>query len=176
MQKDFGLLQVYTGTGKGKTTAALGVVLRATGVNAKTVILSFLKEDASYGEVTGCKYLPQVILEQVGRNDFVNFRAPDNVDLKLAQAGWKKAQEHILKCDVDLLILDEFNLVLAHHLIDVPAAIKFLKEHKKHAPEIICTGRDAPQELLEIADLVTEMKEVKHYYQRGIGIRNGIDH
>ena len=176
MVKDFGLLQVYTGNGKGKTTAALGVVLRAVGAGARTVILAFMKDDSGYGEVSGCKYLPGVTLEQVGRNDFVNFRKPDPLDLKLAQAGWEKAQRYLLEGQTDLLVLDELNLVLAHHLIDVDAAVKFLQAHKQHGTEIICTGRDAPPKLLAIADLITEMREVRHYYERGIGIRDGIDH
>lgn len=176
MPKGFGLLQVYTGTGKGKTTAALGLALRASGVGARTVILSFLKDDPGYGEVTGCLYLPNVILKQVGRNDFVNFRAPESIDLRLAQKGWKEAQKYLLAGKTDLLILDEFNLVLRYHLIDTTAAIKFLQAHKGCATEIVCTGREAPSELIAIADLVTDMQEVKHYYAQGIGIRDGIDH
>ena len=175
MRKDYGLLQVYTGTGKGKTTAALGVALRAAGSGAKVVILCFLKDDATYGEVKGCQYLPNVTIKQVGRNEFVNFKDPEPIDLQLAAQGWAEAQKILLAGDTDILILDELNIALAHNLLKTQDIVKFLQAHKGHT-EVITTGRDAPKELLAIADLITDMQEVKHYYTRGVGIRDGIDH
>ena len=91
--KDYGLLQVYTGSGKGKTTAALGVALRAAGRGAKTVMLSFLKDDPDYGEAMAAQYLPHFLLRQVGRDAFVNFHNPDPIDLKMVRKGWEEAKE-----------------------------------------------------------------------------------
>ena len=111
--KDYGLLQVYTGSGKGKTTAALGVALRAAGRGAKTVMLSFLKDDPDYGEAMAAQYLPHFLLRQVGRDAFVNFHNPDPIDLKMVREGWEEAKKILIEDTADLLILDELNIVLA---------------------------------------------------------------
>lgn len=173
--KGYGLLQVYTGSGKGKTTAALGVALRSAGQEAKTVMLSFLKDDQTYGEAIAAKYLPNFILKQVGRDVFVNFKDPDLVDLEMARQGWELAKEIILKGEVDLLILDEINIVLATKMLPTDEIVNFLKCNKGNM-EIIATGRGAPEPLIAIADLVTEMQEIKHYFHKGISSRDGIDH
>lgn len=172
--KDYGLLQVYTGDGKGKTTAALGVALRACAKGAKVVMLSFFKDDPTYGEAMGAKFLPGFTLKQVGRDAFVNFRNPDKIDVDMARNGWELAKQEILG-DADIVILDEINIVLAYNVLPVDEVIEFLDENKGKA-EVICTGRQAPEALLEIADLVTEMQEVKHYFHLGIESREGIDH
>ena len=143
--KGYGLLQVYTGSGKGKTTAALGVALRAAGRGARTVMLSFLKDDPDYGEAMAAQYLPHFLLRQVGRDAFVNFHNP------------------------------ELNIVLATGMLPLEEVIDFLKKYKGKT-EIITTGRGAPEELISIADLVTDMQEIKHYFHKGISSRDGIDH
>jgi cob(I)alamin adenosyltransferase len=116
-----------------------------------------------------------VTIKQVGRNEFVNFKNPEPIDLKLAAQGWAEAQKILLAGNTDILILDELNIALAHNLLKTQDIVKFLQAHKGHT-EVITTGRDAPKELLAIADLITDMQEVKHYYTRGVGIRDGIDH
>ena len=162
--KGYGLLQVYTGSGKGKTTAALGVALRAAGRGARTVMLSFLKDDPDYGEAMAAQYLPHFLLRQVGRDAFVNFHNPDPIDLKMVRED-----------TADLLILDELNIVLATGMLPLEEVIDFLKKYKGKT-EIITTGRGAPEELISIADLVTDMQEIKHYFHKGISSRDGIDH
>ena len=173
--KDYGLLQVYTGSGKGKTTAALGVALRAAGRGAKTVMLSFLKDDPDYGEAMAAQYLPHFLLRQVGRDAFVNFHNPDPIDLKMVRKGWEEAKKILIEDTADLLILDELNIVLATGMLPLEEVIDFLKKYKGKT-EIITTGRGAPEELIDIADLVTERQEIKHYFHKGVSSRDGIDH
>ncbi len=169
------MLQVYTGTGKGKTTAALGVALRAFGYGMKTLMLSFLKDDPDYGEARAAVNLPWLLLRQVGRDAFVNFRNPDPVDLKMCRDGWEDAKKAIVSHEADVIILDELNIVLATKMLPTDEVVEFLKQYK-NTVEIITTGRGAPPELIQAADLVTDMQEVKHYFHRGVSSRNGIDH
>lgn len=173
--KGYGLLQVYTGSGKGKTTAALGVALRAAGRGARTVMLSFLKDDPDYGEAMAAQYLPHFLLRQVGRDAFVNFHNPDPIDLKIVRKGWEEAKKILIEDTADLLILDELNIVLATGMLPLEEVIDFLKKYKGKT-EIITTGRSAPEELIDIADLVTDMQEIKHYFHKGVSSRDGIDH
>ncbi len=169
------MLQVYTGTGKGKTTAALGVAFRGAGYGLKTLMLSFLKDDPEYGEARAASMLSCFKLEQVGRDAFVNFRNPDPIDLQMCMDGWERAKMAISSKEADIIILDELNIVLATQMLSTEEVVAFLKEHK-HNLEIITTGRGAPEELVKAADLVTDMQEVKHYFHKGISSRNGIDH
>lgn len=169
------MLQVYTGDGKGKTTAALGIAFRAAGYQLSTIMLSFLKDDPGYGEARSAALLPGFTLLQIGRDAFVNFKNPAQEDLKLCRSGWKQAKEIIENKQADIIILDELNIVLAANMLPVDEVAAFLQQHK-HEIEIILTGRYAPAEIIKIADLVTEMQEVKHYFHKGIASRNGIDH
>lgn len=169
------MLQVYTGTGKGKTTAALGLALRAGGHGKRTLMFSFLKDDPAYGEAMIAEHLPLFTLRQVGRDAFVNFAHPDPADVALCRKGWEAAKRAIISKEADIIILDEFCIVLWAQLLPQDDAIDFLQKHRLDA-EIICTGRNAPEKLIEIADLVTEMREVKHYFHRGVSSRAGIDH
>lgn len=169
------MLQVYTGTGKGKTTAALGVALRGAGYGLKTLMLSFLKDDPDYGEARAARLLPRFCLKQVGRDAFVNFSNPDPVDLEMCRSGWEEAKKAISQRAADIIILDELNIVLATKLLPTDEVCEFLQQHK-HKLEIITTGRGAPEELVKAADLVTDMQEVKHYFHKGVMSRNGIDH
>ncbi|MCQ2361944.1 MAG: cob(I)yrinic acid a,c-diamide adenosyltransferase [Acidaminococcaceae bacterium] len=169
------MLQVYTGTGKGKTTAALGAALRAGGYGMKTIVFSFLKDDPEYGEVRAAKNLNFIEIRQVGRDCFVNFRNPDKIDLDLARQGWEEAKKAILNKAADVIVLDEINLVLATKMLPVEEVVEFLAKAKNNI-EIITTGRGAPKELTDLADLVTDMQEVKHYLSKGITSRNGFDH
>lgn len=169
------MLQVYTGTGKGKTTAALGVALRAFGYGMHTLMLSFLKDDPDYGEARAAGELSWLTLRQVGRDAFVNFRNPDSVDLQMCRAGWEEAKRAIASHEADVIILDELNIVLATSMLPTAEIVDFLQQYKSTV-EIITTGRGAPPELIQAADLVTDMQEVKHYFHKGVGSRNGIDH
>lgn len=169
------MLEVYTGTGKGKTTAALGVALRASGYGMKTLMLSFLKDDPGYGEARAAQNLPFFTLWQVGRDAFVNFHNPDPVDLKMCRNGWEQAKKAIIGHEADIIILDELNIVLLTQMLPTAEVVDFLKAHKNEL-EIITTGRGAPEELIKAADLVTDMSEVKHYFHKGVSSRNGIDH
>lgn len=169
------MLQVYTGNGKGKTTAALGLAFRAAGHGLKIVMFSFLKDDPDYGEVRAAAFLPGFSLRQVGRDCFVDLKKPDPEDVRLCREGWRQAQEAIVKGEADLVILDELNIVLFARLLPQEEVCAFLKENKKKC-EIVTTGRYAPPELIKIADLVTDMQEVKHYFHKGTDSRNGIDH
>jgi len=173
--KGYGLLQIYTGTGKGKTTAALGVAFRASGRGAKTLVIQYMKDDPSYGEFMAAKFLPGFELKQVGRDSFVNFQDPDPIDVQMVKSGWLLAREAIVSQKYDLVILDEINIALAYKLLDQQEVIEFLKLNRGHT-EIICTGRGAPEELIEIADLVTDMENIKHYFFAGVKSRDGIDH
>lgn len=169
------MIQVYTGDGKGKTTAALGLALRAVGHGMKVVVLQFLKDDPEYGEFKARQSLSNFELYQVGRNDFVNFKQPEQIDLDLAAAGWQKAKELIAAGQHEIIILDEFTFVLKYNLLDVQEIYAFLSKYKEQR-EIVITGRYAPVELLDLADLVTEMHNVKHYFDKGLETRQGIDH
>lgn len=169
------MLQIYTGNGKGKTTAALGVALRASGYNMTVIMYSFFKDDPDYGEARAACQLKNFSLIQVGRDAFVNFKNPDPVDLKMCQQGWEQAKKSILNKEADIIILDEFIIALAFNLLNTDEVIEFLKAHKNDV-EIILTGRYADEKIIKIADLVTEMQEIKHYFHKGVSSRNGIDH
>ena len=170
----YGKIQVYTGDGKGKTSAALGVAFRACARGAKVLMLAFLKDDPEYSEAIGAHLLPGFTLKQVGRDAFVNFKNPDKIDLDMARAGWELAKEAIAQQQADVIILDEINIVLQTGMLPVDEVVGFLSAHKGEG-EVICTGRGAPQELCAIADLVTDMREVKHYFHLGVASRAGID-
>ena len=174
--ENFGMLHVYTGTGKGKTSAALGLALRAIGHGARVIMSCFMKGDATYGEARAFHYLPNFTLKQMGRDSFVNFRNPDPIDVKMAQDAWEEGKLVLLNHEADVLILDEINLAMAKKLLDTKEVVSFLHNYRKNT-EVVCTGREAPAELIDEADLVTDMQEVKHYFTlKNITIRDGIDH
>lgn len=168
-----GLVQVYTGDGKGKTTASLGLAFRALGHNFKIYVIQFMKGKINYGELLSAEKIPNITIKQFGRPDFVNKKNPAQVDIEFA----KKALEHAqLKInEVDILILDEINVALDYKLIKLEDVLELIK-NKPNNLELVLTGRYAPKEILEIADLVTEMKEIKHPYQNGIQARKGIEY
>lgn len=175
---DLGLIQVYTGNGKGKTTASLGLAFRACGHGFKVCMIQFMKDNKEYGEVKVSSCLPGFTVVQVGRNDFVNLENPEEIDHKLAEQGWEFAKTTILSGEYDMIILDEINVAMACKLLDASVVARFLtvdcKELQKK-PEIILTGRYAPPQIIDIAHLVTEMQEVRHNYASGIESRIGIE-
>lgn len=169
------MIQVYTGDGKGKTTAALGLAVRAIGHGMKVAVFQFLKDDPEYGEFKAKDGLKNFELYQVGRNDFVNFKNPEQIDLDLAKNGWENAKNAIISGQYEIIILDEFTFVLKYNLLDTQEIYDFLSKYK-HLSEIVITGRYATAELIAMADLVTDMQNVKHYFDKGVQSRNGIDH
>ena len=169
-----GLVIVNTGDGKGKTTAALGLLLRAWGRGMKVCMLQFLKnEHAKYGEIKAAEKLG---IEIMPTGDGFTWLSKDiDETVARAQHGWQMAQEKILSGDYDVIILDEFTYPLHYEWIDVAETINWLKENKPPILHLVITGRSAPPALLEFADLVTEMKEIKHPYQDGIQGQPGIE-
>jgi cob(I)alamin adenosyltransferase len=170
-----GYVQVYTGNCKGKTTAALGLAFRAMGHGFKTYIGQFMKGQR-YGEIEAARLCSKYItLEQYGKDTFIHIQEPPAAeDLKMAQDGLARARLAMLSGKYDIVILDE--IVTAHHfhLITLDNMLKVI-EDKPQDVELVMTGRYAPKELIEAADLVTEMVEVKHYYKKGVPAREGIE-
>jgi cob(I)alamin adenosyltransferase len=170
-----GYIQVYTGNGKGKTTAALGLALRAAGHGLRTQVIQFMKGWIDYGELAGVRMLaPFVEIHQAGRDTFVNRNNPDPEDVRLAREGWKLAQGIISGRKAEIVILDEINCAADFGLLPVEEIVEVLR-NKPAGMEIVLTGRGAPQQVIDIADLVTEMREVKHYYAKGVDARVGVE-
>ncbi|BBB33428.1 cob(I)alamin adenosyltransferase [Thermotomaculum hydrothermale] len=169
---NFGFVHVYTGNGKGKTTAAFGLALRAAGNGYKTFIGQFLK-GVKYGELEIEKFTNGLVkVKQFGKPDFVHEITEE--DIKLAKKGFEECKKAIFSGEYQIVILDEINVAIYFKLIETKEVIELIK-NKPEGVEIVLTGRYAPEELIEIADLVTEMKEIKHYFQRGIQAREGIE-
>jgi len=170
-----GFVQIYTGNGKGKSTAAIGQAVRAAGFGARTYIAQFMKE-FPYNELISLKYLSKwITIEQFGGDEFVYKKElPGEEELTKVRKGLLTSKEKMLSGDYDLIILDEAIVAIYFKLIETKDLIEFIKTKPTNL-EIILTGRYCPEELIELADLVTEMKEVKHYYQKGITSRKGIE-
>jgi len=170
-----GYIQVYTGSGKGKTTASLGLAVRAAGHGLKTVIIQFMKGWIDYGELAGVRMLaPHVEIHQVGRDTFVNRKNPDPEDIRLALEGWKLASGIISGRKADIVVLDEINCAMDFGLLPVGEVLEAIKG-KPDGMELVLTGRGAPPEILEAADLVTEMRQIRHYYEKGVDARVGVE-
>jgi cob(I)alamin adenosyltransferase len=170
-----GLVQVYTGNGKGKTSAAFGVALRAVGRGLKVYVIQFIKGGFDYGETYVVDKLPNLQLKAFGRGKFVTARPPEKEDIRLAEEALVLATNIIESGEYDIVILDEVNVALSLKLLDLEKVLKLVRSKPPHI-ELVLTGRNAPQEIVEIADLVTEMKEVKHPYNKGFGARKGIEY
>lgn len=167
-----GYVHVYTGNGKGKTTAAFGLALRAMMSGKKVYIGQFVK-DMKYNETKITEYFDNITIEQLGHGCFI-YEPPKEDDIKAAENGLKKCEEILSNGSYDLVILDELNIALYFKLFDVDRVINVLKNKSKNV-EVVITGRYAPQKLIDFADLVTEMKEIKHYYTKGVEAREGIE-
>jgi cob(I)alamin adenosyltransferase len=167
------LIQIYTGCGKGKTTAAFGLALRASGAGLKVYIGQFLK-CGKFSEIKALKKFKNIKIEQFGCGSFIK-KVPSLKDKELAEAGFQKIKKAILSRSYDLVILDEINSALQLRLLDQKGVISIIQSAPK-TMEIVCTGRLAPKKLIEIADLVSDIKEVKHYYRKGAKARKGIEY
>jgi cob(I)alamin adenosyltransferase len=170
-----GLVQIFTGNGKGKTSAALGAVIRALGHGLRVYVVHFMKGDYSYGERQILSELPNVTIVSSGQKGFIdpaNIKPEEKEQARLALAA---AREAMLSGDYDLVVLDEVNIAVAWKLIELDQVVKLI-EDKPQNVELILTGRQADTKLIELADLVTEMVKVKHPYDKGIRTRKGFDY
>jgi len=168
-------VQVYTGEGKGKTTAAFGLALRAIGRGLKVYIIQFIKGGFDYGELYIVDKLPNLKLKAFGRGKFVTTKPAQKEDIQLAEEALALAQKVVKSGDYDIVILDEINVALELKLIETRKVVELIENKPKHV-ELVLTGRYAPEKIVEIADLVTEMKEIKHPFNKGYGARKGIEY
>lgn len=170
-----GLVQVFTGDGKGKTSAALGLAMRAAGHGLRVHITFFMKGDYPYGEHKTLELLPNISVGRFGSLEFVD---PANVkpeEKDQARLALEDARQAVQSGKYDLVILDEVNVAAAWKLIDVNEVVQMMKDKPKEV-ELVLTGRYADEKIMGQADLVTEMKEIKHPYRKGIPSRKGIDY
>jgi cob(I)alamin adenosyltransferase len=170
-----GLVQIFTGNGKGKTTAAVGAIVRAAGHGFKVFLVSFLKGSYAYGEYKTLSRLPNVEIAQFGLRKFTD---PSHIKVEekaQAEAALAAAYKAVASGDYDLVVLDEVNVALSYNLISLDKLIQLIKEKPRHV-ELILTGRYADSKLLEAADLVTEMVNIKHPFEKGIKARKGIEY
>ncbi|MFQ6057823.1 MAG: cob(I)yrinic acid a,c-diamide adenosyltransferase [Anaerolineae bacterium] len=177
-KKRKGLIIVYTGQGKGKTTAALGTALRACGHGWKVLMIQFIKGTGRYGELEAAKRLaPNFEIIRAGKGFYriMGDRLPEEVHPRAAEAGLALSRDRISSGQYDLIILDEINVAVHEGLIPVEEVLALL-DAKPEALHLILTGRNAHPQIIERADLVTEMREVKHPYAQGIPAQQGIEY
>lgn len=167
--------QVYTGDGKGKTTAALGLLVRAAGAGLRIRVFQFLKKGAYSELATLAGRFPEIEVTQLGSGRFIQSNAPIPQDeLDRAARGLQLAREAVRSGEYDLVILDEINGAMSMGLLPVADVLALIAERPDRT-ELVLTGRDAPQAVIDAADLCTEMRMVKHYYTRGVPARKGIE-
>ncbi|NLZ18209.1 MAG: cob(I)yrinic acid a,c-diamide adenosyltransferase [Desulfobulbaceae bacterium] len=170
-----GYSHVYTGNGKGKTTAALGLAFRAIGCGLKVYVGQFMKGQ-EYHELNTARMLSDhIVIEQYGQDTFVHVQnPPDPEDVAMAKAGYGKLRSALLSGEYQVVIADESITATFFNLLSTQELLKLIEE-KPYGVELILTGRYAPEEIIAAADLATEMKELKHYYQAGVPARDGIE-
>ncbi|SNB45690.1 cob(I)yrinic acid a,c-diamide adenosyltransferase [Geobacter sp. DSM 9736] len=175
MKLNKGQIQVYTGNGKGKTTAALGLALRAVGREMMVCMVQFIKGGGPYGEhFAAQKLAPFLTIVQTGREGWVDRHNPDPEDKRLAREALQTARDAVTSGLYDLVILDEVNGAISFGLLDVDEVLGVIAA-KLPGVELVLTGRNADERIVSAADLVTEMREVKHYYKAGMPARIGIE-
>jgi len=169
-----GIVMVITGNGKGKTTAAMGQALRALGHGFKVLVIQFMK-GKKYGEVLCAeKLLPNLKIIPCGLDSFVMKDNPAPIDIELARQGLKLAREAIESGEYQMIILDEINVALDFKLIPLEEVLDLIR-NKPDKIDLVLTGRYAPQEIIDLADTVSEVKEIKHHYEKGVKERAGIE-
>ncbi len=175
MKLERGLIQVYTGNGKGKTTAALGLALRAVGRELKVCMIQFMKGGGPYGEhLAAPRLAPFLTIIPTGREGWVNRNNPDPEDKRLALEALELVRKALTGGEYDLVILDEINGAVSFGLLTVDEVLTVMGL-KPEGVELVLTGRDADERIVAAADLVTEMREIKHYYREGVASRVGIE-
>ena len=168
-----GYVQVYTGEGKGKTTAAFGLALRAAGAGLRVFIAQFVK-GLEYSELNAIKRFDDLIeLKQYGRGCFI-FEKPEKADITAAQKGLEELKHVISSGEYHVVILDEVNIATHYKLLSVEDLLELIRIKPEHV-EMVITGRYADEKIIDRADLVTEMREIKHYYSEGVKAREGIE-
>lgn len=167
-----GYIQVYTGNGKGKTTAALGLALRSVCAGNRVFFGQFMKGQ-NYSELKAPAFLPGLTLEQFGDPEFVTGK-PTEKDYENARLGLRRMEEVLVSGTYDMVVFDEINTTLFFGLVDAAEVLAVL-DKKPASVEVILTGRYAPQEIQDRADLVTEMREIKHYFNAGVAARVGVE-
>ena len=170
-----GLVQVYTGDGKGKTSAAFGLALRAAGRGLKVYVIQFIKGGFDYGELYTVCAIPNLKLKAFGRGKFISADPPEAEDVRLAEQALQLAKEIVRSEKYDVVVLDEINVALKLKLVDLERVLELIKSRPKHV-ELVLTGRYAPDQVIEVADLVTEMREIKHPFREGYKSRKGIEY
>ena len=173
MLPEKGFVHIYTGNGKGKTTAAIGLGIRATGEGLKVYMIQFMK-GRKYSEILALENIKNFTVVQFGRDEFVSKEQPDQIDIDLARKGFEHAKKIINNEKYDVVILDEINVAVDYNLIPLNDVLDLLFE-KPEKLELILTGRYVSPEIVKHADLVSEILEIKHPYQNGIESRKGID-
>ncbi len=172
-RKKKGLIIVHTGNGKGKTTAALGLALRASGCGMKVLMLQFFKGKWKCGELRSAPKLDNFEICPMGKG--FTWESKDvEVDKAMVRNAWRAAQEKILSGNYDVVVLDEINYALGYGFLPLEDVVEFLRK-KPAMLHVVLTGRNAKPEIVEIADLVTEMRQVKHPFEQGIGAQRGIE-
>ncbi len=169
-----GYVQVYTGDGKGKTTAGFGLAMRAAGHDLRVLVLQFMKADPTWGEIVSARRLG-IAIEQVGLDHWVHVGGVTADDLRAAAAGFARARELVVSGAYDLVVLDELVTALYFELVPLADVLALLADKPAHT-ELLLTGRRAPDELVAAAHLVSEMRPVKHYFDAGVNAREGIEY
>jgi len=172
-----GLIIVNTGAGKGKTTAAMGTALRAVGNGMRVLMLQFLKGSWHYGELDAVEaFGDKFVMKQMGRGFVkVGGAETDPEDVRMVEQAWSEAEQAILSGQWDLVILDEINYAISYGMLD-PAKVAAVLKRKPEMVHVILTGRNAHPTLIELADTVTEMRQAKHAYEKGVMAQRGIEY
>jgi cob(I)alamin adenosyltransferase len=170
-----GLIQVYTGNGKGKTSAAFGLALRAAGRGLKVYIIQFIKGGFDYGELYVVEKIPNVTLKAFGRGKFITEKPPKKEDIKLAEQALQLAKEVVRSGEYNIVVLDEINVALDLELIGLEEVLELIKSKPTHV-ELVLTGRNASDKIIEAANLVSEVREIKHPFKEGYKSRKGIEY
>ncbi len=169
-----GLVMVYTGEGRGKTTAAVGQAIRALGHGYRVFMIHFMK-GRDYGEYLAASSLPNLTVVKAGRDVFVNRENPDPIDVELAREGFNQVKKAVFGGEYDLVILDEINVAVDYKLVPEKELLKLL-DQKPAAVDLVLTGRGATTAVVKRADLVSEILAIKHHYQQGVQSRQGIEY
>jgi len=169
------MIQIYTGNGKGKTTAALGLSIRALGRNKRVCLIQFMKNNFDYGEIRILKQLSNIEIRQFGTDKLVDPNHPEPIDFQEAENAYQAARQVLRSRKYDLVVLDEINVAVNWGLLEVEKQLLLMNENQ-NGKELVMTGRYAHEKVIEKADLVTEMKEIRHYFNKGFKAREGIEY